>query len=144
MRIALRLCTSLLVLMSVALIPGSSAWARVSHGYTGVFSLHIGASAVPDTGIPGVARIAGIHPNPFNPSATIVFEVAEPGIAEVTVYDLAGRLVRRLESGPRPGGRYETTWDGRDDRGRGVSTGVYFCRLKTEHGTATRKMTLTK
>lgn len=144
MATSLRLWTSLLVIVSAALFAGSNAWARVSHGYTGVFSLHIGASAVPGTGVPGVVRIAGIHPNPFNPSATIVFEVAQPGMSVLAVYDLAGRLVRRLEAGPRLAGRYEVTWDGRDDRGRGVSTGVYFCRLHTSHGTATRKMTLTK
>lgn len=131
-------------LLAVALMMVSNAaLARVSHGYSAVFTID-NVTAVGDAGVPGPTRIADIYPNPFNPRATIAFFLAEPGQTDLTVYDLAGRLVRRLDSGFRAGGRYEASWDGRDDQGRNLATGTYFCRLTTSSGSSTRKMMLTK
>jgi len=70
-------------------------------------------------------------PNPFNPMTRISYDVASPG-AHVTirVYSVSGRLIRTLEDAEVPAGRHATEWDGRDEDGRDVSSGVYFYRIE--------------
>jgi hypothetical protein len=85
-------------------------------------------------------------PNPFNPTTTLVFYVPEGPAAKVTleIFDVTGARVRVLASESLPPGRHTQRWDGRDDRGNGVGSGVYFCRLSMPGFTQTRKMTLLK
>jgi hypothetical protein len=84
------------------------------------------------------------YPNPFNPTTTIDYEI--PGGREVrvslSIYDLRGRLVRRLEEGMERPGRHSVLWDGRDSFGVPVPSGVYLYRLEAGDHTFTRKMTL--
>jgi hypothetical protein len=94
--------------------------------------------------VPTVTALVGIRPNPFNPSATVSFELASTGQARIAVYDLRGTLVRSLSSGILDAGRHEVTWDGRDNRGLGVSSGVYFVRLVAPGVTQTMKAILAK
>lgn len=83
-------------------------------------------------------------PNPFNPATEIRFELASPGEVALRVYDVSGRLVRTLATGAHPAGEHVVRWDGRDDGGAPVSTGVYFYRLETAGFSQTRKTTLLK
>lgn len=86
------------------------------------------ASAVPD--IPVAFRLLPNFPNPFNPSTTIGFEL--PRAADrvtVDVYDVSGRRVRRLHSGSTQSGRTELVWNGTDDVGRSVVSGVYLVQI---------------
>ncbi len=106
---------------------------------TGVFEL----SGVGD--LPGLrTELLPNCPNPFNPSTVVAFNLARAGDVRLRIYGVNGALVRTLASGSLAAGRHEFTWDGRDDAGRGVSTGVYFARLETPSGPQTRKMTLLK
>jgi hypothetical protein len=85
------------------------------------------------------------RPNPFNPSTSIPFALVSESAVTLRVYDAAGRRVRTLVNGTRPAGEHAANWDGRDDAGRTVATGVYFCRLTTTDGTTlTRRMILVK
>lgn len=84
------------------------------------------------------------HPNPFNPTTRIVFGLKEAGEMSLRVYDAAGRLVRVLAEGRREARRYEVEWDGRDDAGGAVASGVYFYQLFTGSQTLTRKAVLLK
>jgi hypothetical protein len=98
------------------------------------------------TDVPAVFTVQPPHPNPFNPTTTIRLYVA-PGAdrqVEVSVYDLRGRRVRELHRGPAPAGWLELTWDGRDDRGRGQASGVYFVRARQGGAASTHKLTLVK
>ena len=70
------------------------------------------------------------YPNPFNPSTTIRFSVSQGGSAMLEIYDLTGRHVRTLLSGEVAGGTHSAQWDGRDERGSSVGSGVYFYRLR--------------
>jgi hypothetical protein len=81
-------------------------------------------------------------PNPFNPWTRISFALPHSGGAKLAIYDTRGRLVRVLADGPQPEGRREFHWDGRDERGNSVSSGVYFCRLDFGKTTLSRKMVL--
>ena len=85
-----------------------------------------------------------VYPNPFNPATTIAFDLPRPGPVAVEVYDLAGRRVRALFSGPREAGHHELTWNGRDEQGLGVGSGVYLVRLVTTQGALTQRALLLK
>jgi len=82
------------------------------------------------------------RPNPFNPSTRIVFGLDRSALARLVIYDAAGRLVRVLADGVLPAGRHEAVWDGRDDAGRQVASGVYFYRLEAGIFNQSRKMIL--
>jgi len=75
------------------------------------------------------------YPNPFNPKTAISYQLSPTGQAaasrvELAVYNLLGQKVRTLVQARQPAGRYEVTWDGRDDTGREVGSGVYIYRLR--------------
>ena len=81
-------------------------------------------------------------PNSFNPRTSIRFSVAQEARTRLVVYDLRGRVVRVLVDEVLRPDVYTRVWDGTDDRGARVSSGVYLYRLETEGFTAARKMTL--
>jgi len=86
-------------------------------------------------------------PNPFNPSTTINYQVPEDagGLAvSLNVYDIRGRLVRTLVKEVKGPGYYTAYWDGTNNHGQQVSSGVYFYRFSSEKYTLTRKMVLLK
>jgi hypothetical protein len=90
------------------------------------------------------------YPNPFNPTTKVEYWVPEAqkagGRANVNlvVYDVSGARVKTLVSGPKTAGHYVAQWDGRDDRGTAVSSGIYFYRMTTGNFAAVRKMVLLK
>ena len=102
------------------------------------------ASPVEEAVVPMAATLFQNHPNPFNPSTTISYELAAPGWVDLQIYDVAGRLVRTLFSGAEEAGRQEKVWAGRNNQGRSVASGVYFYRLRTEDEVQTRRMLLAK
>lgn len=81
-------------------------------------------------------------PNPFNPATVISYDLPAAGEATLAVYDHRGRRVRLLAQGAAAAGPHEVVWDGRDDRGQPVSSGVYCCRLTGGLLAASRKMVL--
>jgi hypothetical protein len=84
------------------------------------------------------------HPNPFGPITSIRFVLPDAAHADLSVYSVGGRLVRTLADSEVEGGTTEVVWDGRDARGRSVSAGIYFYRLKTGGQSMTKRMTLVK
>jgi hypothetical protein len=102
-------------------------------------------SPVPDPeGLPLVSRLHANYPNPFNPRTTIRFDIHQAGQVDISVFDVSGRLVKRLVNRTMSAGRYDAVWEGRDDRGRSVAAGVYFFQLKTSDTLDTKRMTLIK
>ncbi len=92
-------------------------------------------------GAPQVTLLMPARPNPSRRSATLVFSVARGGRVELAIYSVNGRQVRALVDGPREPGEYRTTWDGRDDGGNPMPSGVYFARLRTTDRFMTRSIT---
>ncbi len=85
------------------------------------------------------------RPNPFNPGTEIGFLLTDPTRVSLSIFDLGGRRVRTLMRDElRPAGENTMRWDGRDDQGRSMSTGLYLYRLDGPTWTASRKMTLLK
>jgi hypothetical protein len=91
-----------------------------------------------------VFRLAGNHPNPFNPRTEIAFSLAAYGPATVEILDLRGRRVRTLWSGRLAAGDHHLPWDGLDGHGRAVASGVYFARLTADGQRTTAKMLLAR
>ncbi len=84
-------------------------------------------------------------PNPFNPRTTVHYVVPSGGgRVQLRVFDLRGRAVRTLVDGPRPAGPGSVAWNGTDDTGRAVASGVYMIRLSVGAQSAVRKVTLVK
>ena len=84
------------------------------------------------------------YPNPFNPETVIRFEIQFATHVRIDVYDVRGRHVRRLVDGILPSGQHSRLWDGRDDRGSELASGVYFYRLTAGGRSFTRKAVLLK
>jgi hypothetical protein len=98
--------------------------------------------------IPRVFSLAQNYPNPFNPTTTIAFDLpgklGEELRVRLTIHDVRGRLVKTLIDGAVEPGTYRVTWDGRNECGEPVSSGMYFSALKSGRGSSTRKMLLLK
>lgn len=101
-------------------------------------------SDVPGTSLPTVTGLRHIYPNPFNPQTKIVFDLAAPITAVVAIYDLHGRRVRLLANAALTPGRHEVIWNGQDDHGQPVASGVYMVRMQAEGYRAMRKVMLLK
>jgi hypothetical protein len=85
------------------------------------------------------------YPNPFNPSTTLSFSLSEPTqTVSLEIYNLKGQLIKSLVSADLPAGRHTASWNGIDNNGQAVSSGIYFSRLHTPTFTQTRKMLLSK
>ena len=95
--------------------------------------------------LPEIADLAQNFPNPFNADTTIRFHLTQSEEVELTVHNLAGQKVVTLLHGPMEVGTHTLRWDGRDDDGRELATGVYLYRLQfLEGATETRKMALVR
>lgn len=84
------------------------------------------------------------YPNPFNPETTIEYEILKGGKVELTVYNIKGQKVNTLINKYKPKGNHQVVWNGKDNRGKSVASGVYFYRLTTGKSTLTNKMILMK
>jgi len=84
------------------------------------------------------------YPNPFNPTTTIAFELAEPSRVTITLYTADGARVKTLIDAVVPRGRRTVDWDGTDDRGNVVSSGIYFYRMQSGEKSFTRKLVFIK
>jgi hypothetical protein len=93
-----------------------------------------------------INRLDNNYPNPFNPTTTIKFSVAERGHVTLKIYNAAGQLVRTLvdeEKAPVQGG-FTAQWNGLSDHGQPVASGVYFYQLTAKNFSQTKKMVLLK
>ena len=99
--------------------------------------------------IPAETALLHNYPNPFNPETWIPYRLAEDALVTLTIYDGSGRVVRSLDVGHRVAAVYESRskaiyWDGRNNLGEAVASGVYFYHLSAGDFSATRKMLILK
>ncbi|MBN1885835.1 MAG: T9SS type A sorting domain-containing protein [Candidatus Krumholzibacteriota bacterium] len=90
----------------------------------------------------GVFALDANVPNPFNPTTTIAFNLPTTSRVEIKVYDVRGALVRTLVAGVRNAGEQTVLWDGTNDAGSRMASGVYFCRMTAPGYERTRKLIL--
>jgi hypothetical protein len=84
------------------------------------------------------------YPNPFNPETRIQFGLPARGYVRLSVYNMLGQVVSVLVNGELPAGTKEVVWNGMDQHGRSMTSGVYFYKLETPQGAMTKKMILVK
>ncbi len=102
-----------------------------------------GGSGKPDPDIQSLlADRLGAHPNPFNPSTTISFELSKAGHVKLEIFNVNGALITTLADEVREAGRHDILWNGRDAKGVSVATGIYFYRLDAAGEIITKKMML--
>lgn len=102
-------------------------------------------TGVDDDPVDARLTLRGNYPNPFNPGTNIAFDLPEPARVSMRVYSAAGRLVRvLLEDFPVAAGSHSEPWDGRNDRGAMLASGVYFCRLEANGEALSSRMVLLK
>ena len=99
--------------------------------------------------IPEKTALHRNYPNPFNPETWIPYQLAAPSEVALTIYDMNGQLVRRLAVGHQAAGMYQSRsravyWDGRNQLGESVASGLYFYTLTADNFTATRRMVILK
>jgi hypothetical protein len=93
---------------------------------------------------PAAFAFHGAAPNPVSSTTTLRFHLDHAGDVDLRIYDVAGRLVRTLVSGPQEAGGGTAHWDGSDDTGRAAASGTYFARLVFEGRAETRTLTLVR
>ena len=94
--------------------------------------------------LPQAMALEQNYPNPFNPKTTIAFTLDRSAPVKLQVFDVAGRLVRTLVDEDLNAGTHTRTWQGRDDQGRQVASGVYLARFDHPKGVESRSMVLVK
>ena len=116
-----------------------------------LMSTHTAIAAAPAMlqGLPDETRLYPNYPNPFNPETWIPYQLSKPAEVTLHIYAVDGRLVRTLELGHLPVGMYQSKnraayWDGRNEVGEPVASGVYFYTLTAGNFTATKKMLIMK
>ena len=93
-------------------------------------------------GLPDGLQLRQNAPNPFNSQTVISWFQLQPGVAHLEVFALTGQRVAMLHDGPHKAGLHRLRWDGRDERGRLLASGVYVYRLVTSEAVQTRKLTV--
>ena len=111
---------------------------------TNVDSFLVGTLALDNEPMPSTFKILGNYPNPFNPKTNINFSVKHTTEVDLTVFTLRGKLVRQFHLGLLSSGNKSIAWEGKDNFGNNVPSGVYVYRLRSEFHSEARKMTLLK
>jgi len=120
----------------------------LTYGTGPKMSVVITADVQNTSAIPTAFKLEQNHPNPFNPSTTISYNIEQSGYVNLKVYDVMGRLVRTLVDNQYVSAGYETgysvVWNGLDDHGQKASAGLYIYRLQSGAMSMTNKMILLK
>jgi hypothetical protein len=94
----------------------------------------------PELQIPSMTYLGASYPNPFRGTTTIAYGLHTPGRVRISVFDVTGRLVRDLVDGDESAGVKQAVWDGRNNSGHSVGTGVYLVRLQASSMVFTRQI----
>jgi hypothetical protein len=117
--------------------------ANMAHVYTNnIYSLSI----VPEEKniISQKFLISTVYPNPFNPAINLHFELYDNDVMEISVYDIQGKKVRSLYSGRMDRDTHSIIWNGKEDAGKSVPSGLYFISFKNGSHIETRKISLVR
>lgn len=122
----------------------TSAWVPVPGGELMLRAIVEPVVANDDNTLIPPALTISIYPNPFNPETTISYTLPASGPVSLEIYNSRGQLVRRLLHEEQPAGEHYLIWNGKDDSGHSVASGLYLCRIACNGKHETRKMLLLK
>ncbi len=123
-------------------LDGNSVCARVRK--LGVYRLVYDAKQEHLAAIPKTYELFQNYPNPFNPQTMIRYDLPDPGHVRVTVYNILGQKVKTLVDQHKDAGHWSVNWEGNDDHGNEVASGIYFYKIETSGFEKTKKMVLMK
>jgi hypothetical protein len=123
---------------------GRNVLVTISEAVSGVLDGGVGGNRRSIESLPNLQLPVEVFPNPFNPSVRISYVVNNAAEAGISVFDVRGRLVRRLFAGNLTPGEHTASWDAKDDMGRTVESGVYFVRVQVGSLVGVRKTMLLK
>jgi hypothetical protein len=124
----------------IASYNSESEWQTVQAAYSKLTGVKTTNNLIPQT-----YQLEQNYPNPFNPSTTINFAVPKSGNVSLIIYNVLGQKVRTLFNSGVKAGNFNATWDGKDNKGMSVASGIYFYRLSAGSDfVATKKMMLLK
>jgi len=103
-----------------------------------------GPGANPGEVTPLVTSLKGNYPNPFNPETTISYSVKDNSPVSIDIFNVKGQKVRRLVNEVKNAGNHTVIWNGTDDNGRAVSSGVYYFKMNAGKFSSTKKMIMMK
>lgn len=106
--------------------------------------ISIGTGSDDDSIVPVNTSFNSIYPNPFNPTTNLYYSVSTAGNVNLSVYNLKGQLISTLVNGHQEAGNYTTLWNGTDDNGKMVPSGIYLTKFESGDYTSTKKMILMK
>jgi len=105
--------------------------------YSSILSVSVGG--------PATTRLEQNYPNPFNPTTNVIYSIQKEGFVQLEIYDLLGRTVKSLLSEIKSAGEYSLSWDGKNDQGELVASGIYYYTVKVENETLySKRMILMK
>lgn len=117
---------------------GSSAF----HGPLNVLVSFGDGGGTPE--IPVKTALHNVYPNPFNPTAYVNYSLSKAANVRITVFNVRGQVVRTLLNDSRAAGNYRLEWNGKDDRGNSLGTGIYYVRMDTGKESFVRKALMIK
>jgi flagellar hook assembly protein FlgD len=94
--------------------------------------------------IPPTFSLNQNYPNPFNPSTTISYQIPQTGSIRIDIFNIKGQKIRTLINELKHPGKHSVVWNGTDQSGRQVASGIYYYRIVTDHNSSTKKMLLLK
>lgn len=112
--------------------------------FGGQLTFHGPVFAAASSSVPRQYKLSPAFPNPFNVSTAIGYQLPSAGQVTLTIYDVLGRKVRHLVDGSQKVGHYTISWDGKDDTGQELKSGVYFCIFEARKFSETMKLTMTR
>ena len=112
------------------------------HGPASVVFSITGNTGTPS--IPKVTKLEDAYPNPFNPNTTIRYQLEKPGRVEIDIYNTKGQIVRSFSQNHDAAGYYNILWDGCDNSGRALASGVYLYKMTSGKYSGTKKLVLQK
>ncbi len=121
------------------------AWQDYRSGFSDIYAQNLNASGGIPTAVTGPTRgpsmvVGQVYPNPFAGTASMDVELATPSAVRIDVFDVTGRRVREMKLA----GSQRVQFDGRDNAGRLLASGIYFCRVQADRETITRKMVIAR
>jgi hypothetical protein len=117
-----------------------------THDSQWIWGAELQPSSIPNDGIatPEKFRLYTNFPNPFNPTTTISFEIPETVEVSLKIYDITGKLVKTLMNDEIEAGYHSVVWDGTDENGQAMASGLYFYHIESEKFNHTKQCLLLK
>jgi hypothetical protein len=116
----------------------------IAMGGIWVYDIEVEVSETDNTLLVTQSYLSYSYPNPFNPETTIKFYLQSDSFVNIDIFNIKGQKIKTLVNEFSPSGDHQAAWNGTDDKGQNVSSGVYFYRITTDNYTSTKKMVLMK